>query len=159
MFLNYIKRSFITMAKSTSDLMKEKDKELLEKLKEAGIEAAPFTYDETIHIADARNLASKASPHKINENEGIIVDKIQESAPPPKIDLDVSDRIQDDIGEIDVGKQRLYICHVLTAAKHPGDQFKGSDVVFALLGVEIVSVVGEIQPCHADTVLICRLVI
>ena len=91
------------MAKSTSDLMKEKDKELLEKLKEAGIEAAPFTYDETIHIADARNLASKASPHKINENEGIIVDKIQESAPPPKIDLDVSDRIQDDIGEIDVG--------------------------------------------------------
>lgn len=91
------------MAKSTSDLMKEKDKELLEKLKEAGIEAAPFTYDETIQIADARNLASKASPHKINENEGIIVDKIQESAPPPKIDLDVSDRIQDDIGEIDVG--------------------------------------------------------
>ena len=91
------------MAKSTSDLMKEKDKELLAKLKEAGIEAAPFTYDETIQIADARNLAAKASPHKINENEGIIVDKIQEGAPPPKIDLDVSDRIQDDIGEIDVG--------------------------------------------------------
>ena len=91
------------MAKSTSDLMKEKDKELLAKLKEAGIKAAPFTYDETIQIADARNLASKASPHKINENEGIIVDKMQESAPPPKIDLDVSDRIQDDIGEIDVG--------------------------------------------------------
>ena len=57
------------MAKSTSDLMKEKDKELLAKLKEAGIEAAPFTYDETIQITDARNLASKASPHKINENE------------------------------------------------------------------------------------------
>ena len=121
MFLNYIKRSFITIdnagkifpavsndARSSTFRLsmyinENIDKELLEKLKEAGIEAAPFTYDETIQIADSRNLASKASPHKINENEGIIVDKIQESAPPPKIDLDVSDRIQDDIGEIDVG--------------------------------------------------------
>lgn len=67
------------MSKTTFDLMKEEDIKRLKDLREKGKNVADYTYDESISINDARDIAAIQNHELINDNNTAIISAVKEA--------------------------------------------------------------------------------
>ena len=67
------------MSKTTFDLMKEEDIKKIKELREKGKNVADYTYDESISINDARDIAAIQNHELINDNNTAIISAVKEA--------------------------------------------------------------------------------
>lgn len=66
------------MKESTFEVMQRKDLERLEKLRKNGKNVNDYTYDETISIKEAQEIAGIQSPELISDNNKTIIEAARE---------------------------------------------------------------------------------